>query len=629
MAESAFSSSEDAIKHGLTEEEFDWIKEFLGRVPNQLELYIFSVLWSEKFCHKNSLVWLKKLPRILNKSSRYSSFITYESHVLVLRHISSTEDFLPIGKRLALLGNSSINSFELPVRAENCDYAEGLFEVVLVDKDAPLESPKEDDVLILVKNSGNDFKEAISVLMEIEIVSGIHITGTEGLLPSLARLAASSGLEVNLDNLKTANIEKALSAKETALLLLVRKGKEESVISMLENYGSDSQIIGHSTDSAKLELFYNGKLKASVPSRELIFEAPVYYREYQEPSYFRPTQKLTYESLQLPENFIEIAEFLLQLPKINGNKHLLSEDDDVSDALVVPLDEDKCLALALTCNSRYVFANPEEGTAMLVSKAAREIVLSGGEPIGLSHCLTFGSPTNPEEYWQFVFSILGLKKASERFNTPILSGTADFLSPDRHATEPSIAMMGIIPDSGSRMTLSFKNTGDLIYLIGYSKDDYGSSAYLHEWLGLKESCPPYFNLNEEYNVQELLKGIIRNKLIESAHDVSEGGLFNALAECGIASGLGFKILSDFRYRKDAWLFGEKQSRAIVTVKMEKEGEFLKFVKGARNLLSREGNLGVEVIGTVTAHNFVVDNEIFMSVEKARVLYAKASQSISR
>jgi phosphoribosylformylglycinamidine synthase len=604
----------------LSAQELEWIEELLGRKPEALELLIFSTLWSETYSNKNSLVWLKKLPRYFSKNLGSSKFIPFRSGALVLRYLSTNEGGLLLGKRLALLGNNLINSIDIPVRSENCQYSSGKFEFVHITQDSPLEKSEVGDKLILVKSGGPDLSEALEKLMTLEITSGLHSTRDKGLLPALAHLANNhEGIEINLDNLKSSNSTKALLSAESEMILVIKANKADSAISLFNQYEINCQIIGSVTGKNLLKLVQNGKITASIPSALLFQEAPVYHREYQEPVHLKALQKLTFESLQLPGNYREVAEFLLQQPSINGGKHLLSEDNNASDALIIE-HEDTLFALSLACNMRYVAANPEEGTAMLVSKAARQIVLSGGDLMGISHHLAFGPAEDPENYWMFVYSILGLKKSAERFNTPVLNGNVEFLS--EAVSEPSIALVGLI-DPKFRTTLDFKNPGDLIYLIGYSKEDLGSSAYLHEWLGLKESSAPYFNLNEEYNVQELLKGIIRNDLIESAHDISEGGLFNSLAECGISSGLGFKIHSDFRYRKDAWLFGEKQSRAIVTVRAEKESDFLKFVKGARNLLSREGNLGVEVIGTVTHADFVVDNEVFMSVEKARSLYAKA------
>jgi phosphoribosylformylglycinamidine (FGAM) synthase-like enzyme len=211
VAEHVSSSPDDSQKYGLSDEEFLWISDLLGRLPNPLELFVFSVIWSEKYCSKNSIVWLKKLPRIVQKFPSSTSFVHLKSHALVLRHIRSTQDFLPAGQRLALLGNRAINSFELPVRAENCDYADGLFEVVQIKKDAPLENKTPGDVLILVKKSNTAVSDSIEALMEIESISGIHTTGSHGLLPALIQLCSSVGLAVNIDQLKFSTPEKALN----------------------------------------------------------------------------------------------------------------------------------------------------------------------------------------------------------------------------------------------------------------------------------------------------------------------------------------------------------------------------------------------------------------------------------
>jgi phosphoribosylformylglycinamidine synthase len=207
--------------------------------------------------------------------------------------------------------------------------------------------------------------------------------------------------------------------------------------------------------------------------------------------------------------------------------------------------------MTVDCNSKYVFANPYVGGMIAVAEAARNIVCSGGEPIGVTNCLNFGNPYDPEVYYQFVKAVTGMGDACKKFNTPVTGGNVSFYNQGPEGAvypTPTIGMVGILDDFNNRMTLNYKNEGDIIVLIGEQKNDIGCSEYLHKLRGVEYSPAPIFDLDNEFKVQALVADLIKQKMIHSAHDISEGGLAVTLLEKGFYSNLGFNVLTPLLWR---------------------------------------------------------------------------------
>ena len=263
-----------------------------------------------------------------------------------------------------------------------------------------------------------------------------------------------------------------------------------------------------------------------------------------------------------------------------------------------------------------MYANPRIGCAIAVSEAARNIVCSGGEPSAVTNCLNFGNPYNPNVYWQFVESIKGMSEACLKFETPVTGGNVSFYNQSSYEgpvfPTPTIGMIGIIKDKTKKMSLNFKNEGDLIYLIGNAKNDISSSEYLYSLLNVKNSPAPYFNLEEEFVVHQAIKQLIAGDFIQSANDVSDGGLFVTLVESALVQNLGFEIFADKNLRKDAFLFGEGQGRVVVSLKKEMESEMISKLK--------EANVKFTKLGFVTGSEFKIDNETYLTVSDAHDLY---------
>ena len=418
------------------------------------------------------------------------------------------------------------------------------------------------------------------------------------------------------------------------MLIVVRKGQEEVVNRIFEKWDLHAVHIGDVTEGNTLRYFMNGELVSEIPAKSLVLGggAPIYEREYTEPAYYAEAKKFSIDSIAEPKDLVVVARQLMANHNIASKKWIYEQYDSMvgtanmstnkpSDAAVVNIkNTNKALVLSVDCNGRYVQADPEVGTMIAVCEAARNIACSGGEPSAITNCLNFGNPYNPEVYWQFVGAIKGMGAACKRFETPVTGGNVSFYNQTVNADgsaapvfpTPTIGMLGVMKDKSLQTTLDFKYKGDLIYLLGVPRSDINSSEYLYSFHGVKNSPAPFFDLEEEYKVQQCIKALIRNNYISSAHDVSDGGLFVTLCEMGLPNSLGFDIVTDSEIRRDAFLFGESQSRIAVTVVEDYEDEFLDFV----------GESGVQVmlLGHVTKGRVTIDEENFGFIEDYRAIY---------
>ncbi len=256
--------------------------------------------------------------------------------------------------------------------------------------------------------------------------------------------------------------------------------------------------------------------------------APVYEREYSEPAYFKKFKEFNIDSIDLPTNYVEVAKFLVGHQNIASKKWIYEQYDSMvgtanmssnfpTDAAIVNIKgSNKALAMTVDCNARMVNADPEQGCAMAVAEAARNIVCSGGVPSAITNCLNFGNPYNPEVYWQFVGAIKGMSKACRKFKTPVTGGNVSFYNQSSvNGVEipvfptPTIGMLGIVEDKKNITSLAFENSSDLIYLLGESKNDISSSEYLFSYHKIKESSVPDFDLDIELELQEDLYSLIQ------------------------------------------------------------------------------------------------------------------------
>ncbi len=723
---------ETAQNLGLSEAEFQQIIIIMGRVPDFTELSIFSVMWSEYCSNKNSIYWLKTVPRAgsrllasseeedaklvdigdgwacaFNLQSHTPSYIepyqggmrgadsihrgiftmgarpivalnslyfgniknAHTRHLLrsVVKGISDHGKAIgvpPVG--VTLYFNDSYNnnilvntmsvglvriSETIPARADgpgNPVFIVGAATGNVGIHGATSTSSGLADkpagglpaVQVRAPFQGKLLLEATLEALQTGAIAGVQDLGAGGIARSTAEMSARSGtgMRINLDKVPTRQdamkpLEILLSESQDRLLVVAREGQEGVLLELFEKWGLTCAQIGEVTATDRLEFSHQGKLIADLEAKLLVKGggAPVYQRDYQKPAYLKQISRYKLSHVPKPDDYLKAARQLFSSPNI-GSKHWIYQQYDsmvdtnpissatLSDAVLVGVEGTrKALVLTAGCNSSYVFADPYIGTMIAVAEAARNIVCSGGEPVAITTSLNFGSPDDPEVYWQFVMAIKGMGEACRRFNIPVADSNLCFhhQTDDQGQTDPIyptpiIGMLGILEDCSQPMTLDFKMPGHQIYMIGTPQDDLGSSEFLRQVHGIHHSPAPAFDLDEEFHVQANLKKLLRKGWIASAHDISGGGLFTALMECAMPRGLGFEIEADSNFRKDAYLFGESQSRILISLALENEDALV-------NHLNTH-NVSFTKLGEVKGERAVIDEEDFGKITEWASIY---------
>ena len=727
------STVEQAQEMGLRPEEFDRIKEILGRTPNFCELSIFGVMWSEHCSYKNSIVWLKKLPKegphmlveageenagLVDIGDGLACCFKIESH----NHPSALEpyqgaatgvgginrDIFTMGARpVAQLnslrfGNIELdrtkwlvkgvtkgigdygNAFGIPIVGgevffDDCYNTNPLvnaFSAGIMKKGEMISATSSgvgNPVFIVGSRTGKDgihgasfaskdisedsiedlpavqvgdpfqeklLLEATLELAKTDAVVGMQDMGAAGITCSSKEMSAAGkhGMELWLDKVPTRQTdmkdwEILLSESQERMLVVVHKGKEDIVNAIFDKWDLSCEEIGIVTEGERVRYFMHGELVADVPCDDLVLGggAPVYHREWSEPAYYQEWKKFNIDSIEQPKDLVEVAKYLTGHENIASKRWVYEQYDSMvgtvnmstnfpTDAGIVNLKgTKKALAMTVDCNARMVNADPEEGCAMAVAEAARNIVCSGGIPSAITNCLNFGNPYNPEVFWQFVGAIKGMSKACEKFKTPVTGGNVSFYNQSAvEGTEvpvfptPTIGMLGVVENKKHITSLVFKGKSDLIYLIGQSENDISSSEYLASYHAVKESSAPKFDLDAEYDMQQTIIKLIRAGVIESAHDVADGGLFITLLESSFVNNVGFEIVSSSAVREDAFLFGEAPSRVVVSVTETGEDAFLDTLKTSKTPFV--------LLGHVTQGRVVVDDIDFGNVKEYKTIY---------
>jgi phosphoribosylformylglycinamidine synthase II len=722
-----------AEKLGIRPEEFGMIEKILGRNPNFTELSAYSVMWSEHCSYKNSIKWLKTLPRegarLLVKAGEenagladigdgYGVVFKIESH----NHPSAIEpfqgaatgvggihrDIFTMGARpIAALnslrfGNLSDdktqhllsgvvhgighygNCFGVPtvggeIYFEDCYHTNPLVNamsvgVVKVGQTVSATAAGPGNPVFIVGSAtgkdgiggasfasaditadsmedlpavqvGDPFQEKKLLEACLEVIPtgalvGMQDMGAAGIICSTAETSAKGGVGMRIDLDKVPARQKNMKAWELLLsesqermLMIVKKGRENEVLMIFDKWDLPCSNIGEVTDDGILRFYMQGRLEAELPAESLVLGggAPVYEREYREPAYFKKVKSFDPSSIEIPENLKSVADQIICIPNIASKRWVSTQYDSMvgtanastnapSDAQVVRVKGTrKGLALTVDCNSRYVFADPFKGCMIAVSEAARNIVCSGGLPLGVTNCLNFGNPYDPEVYYQFVEAIRGMSKACTKFDTPVTGGNVSFYNQHPEGAiypTPTIGMVGLLTNINDRMTLDFKEAGDWIYMLGESRDDINSSEYLHKIGGVEFSPAPHFDLEEEFRLQQNVSMLIAEKRVRSAHDISEGGLFVTLCESAFPRDLGFDVRPEKTgTRKDAYWFGEAQSRVVVSVPGEDLHEFESFLQSKCQ--------PYEKLGMVTAGLVRVNSENWGDIEYWKEKYDSA------
>ena len=450
---------------------------------------------------------------------------------------------------------------------------------------------------------GDPFTEKLLLEATLEIIKndwliGIQDMGAAGISCSTSEMSAKgeSGMKINLDKVPLREkgmtaYEIMLSESQERMLCCVKKGYEDRVKEVFEKWDLHCEIIGEVTDDKTLHIDYQGERKVTMPSFDLVLGggAPVYTREQKEPEYLKETRKFDSKTLPEPKDLKETFLKVFSSPNIVSKQWVYHQYDSMvrtntvvgpgcDAAVILVKGTNKALAMKTDCNSRYVYLNPKEGTKIAVAESARNIVCSGGIPLGVTNCLNFGNPYKPEVYWQFAQAIAGMGEACRHFDTPVTGGNVSFYNESPETAvypTPTIGMVGLVEDLKHITTSFFKDEGDVIYLLGEDNEELGGSEYAKVIHNKVAGESPTINLDEEKKIQDTLLNLIRKGLIKSAHDISEGGIVSALAECCIINQekqIGCEVEVPIKSRKDFSLFSESQSRIIISVSKEKNLE---------------------------------------------------------
>ena len=422
-----------------------------------------------------------------------------------------------------------------------------------------------------------------------------------------------------------------LSESQERMLVVVKKGYEEEVKSIFEKWDLNCEIIGEVTETENLDVSYLGKKTANLPAYDLVLGggAPVYIRETKKPAYLKQKWEFDFSKLEEPDDIMESFNKVFSSPNIASKRWVYEQYDSMvrtntivgpgSDAAVINIkDTNRAVAIKTDCNGRYVYLNPEEGTKIAVAESARNVVCSGAIPLAVTNCLNFGNPYKPEMYWTFKKAIEGMGEACRYFKTPVTGGNVSFYNESPNTAvypTPVIGMLGLVEDLEHITTANFKKEGDLIYLLGQDYEEIGGSEYLKIIFDLVEGNAPRISLEKEKELHTILLRLIRNGLINSAHDISEGGIISALAECCIINTekvLGAKVNIPVHEREDFSFFSESQSRAIVSIDPDLKEEF-------KELLSKYST-PYYYLGVTGGENLEINDQHSVSVKKLIDLY---------
>jgi len=483
--------------------------------------------------------------------------------------------------------------------------------------------------------------EACLELVHSRAIVGMQDMGAAGLTCSTSETASRAGSGIEIDLSKVPRREAAmtpyeimLSESQERMLVIVERGKEKRVEEIFEKWDLAAVKLGEVKDGKTMRVVDNGRVVANIPPKALTDEAPVYKREAKEPAYLSTTRRFDPGRIEEPKDLNRVLLMLLDAPTIASKQWIYEQYDHMvrtdtvflpgHDAAVVRIKGmRKGLAISTDGNGLYCYLDPYEGGKIAVAEAARNVVSTGAKPIAITNCLNFGNPMKPDVFWQFRRVVEGIAEACRVLNTPVTGGNVSFYNENPKGAvypTPTIGMVGLIDDVDERIPSFFTNVGDSVYVLGDTFEELGGSQYLLVYHGVRAGRPPQLDLEKERSLHQLILDCAKLRIINSCHDLSEGGLAVGLAESLLGTlnkPLGAQVNLQFGtdVRRDVLLFGESQSRVLVTVDSAKELE----------LESRAKASGVPCfrIGKVTRSGLRVNAWIHLDSEEIERTYRTA------
>ena len=479
---------------------------------------------------------------------------------------------------------------------------------------------------------GDPFTEKLLLEASLEVIRsgalvGIQDMGAAGITCSSSEMSAKGkcGMEINLDlvplrDKDTSAYEIMLSESQERMLIVGKKGEEKKIHEIFSKWDLNCIEVGKVIKENLIRIYYKGKLEAEIPADVLVLGggAPVYKRDMKRPDYLDKVKTLDLSTLNEPEDYNNTILKLLSAPNIT-NKRWVYEQYDTQvrtntaimpggDASVVRIKKtDKALSMKTDCNSKYCYLDPYKGGMIAVAESARNVVCTGAQPLAITNCLNFGNPYNPEMYYQFAECIRGMGDACRVFGTPVTGGNVSFYNLSRDYAvfpTPTIGMIGLIENVDSMLTAYFKNDGDVVFVIGADYTEIGGSEYLSVIHGLIQGECPEVNLAKEKHINDAILELNGMKLLKSAHDISDGGIGIALAECCVMNrneNIGCSVNLNFKDRFDFTLFSESQGRVIVSVDKKNSEKVARFLSDKR--------IPFDEIGVTGGNELVINNNI--------------------
>lgn len=483
--------------------------------------------------------------------------------------------------------------------------------------------------------------EATLELIEHNTIAGIQDMGAAGISCSTSEMSGRTGvgMEVNLDLVPQREpgmsaYEIMLSESQERMLAVIHKDKVDKAREICDKWDVPFTQVGHITDSGILNIYRNGNQVCQLDADSLVLGggAPRYVRETKRPEYLNETEAYNTDEVANLEPMVGDFWELLKSPTIASKRWIYEQYDSQvrtntvtqkGDAAVIRIKEipGKSIAVTTDCNSRYTYLNPYNGAAIAVSEAARNVACTGARPVAITNCLNFGNPYDPEVYWQFTEAIRGMGDACREFETPVTGGNVSFHNESKKFAvypTPTIGMLGVMDDVSKVMSSNFKNVGDTIFVLGNDKRELGGSEYLKHYADKVTGKSPSIDLKFEKELINCILDLIDNQVINSAHDISEGGLAIALAEKSISSnGIGCEI--NLEKADVGALFSESQSRIIISISDDKIDEL--------NLIAQKYNIPLNKIGTTTKETFTINNYLASNYSELKNVYENAISNI--